>query len=78
MSDYIKYFCFLLLFYDLCCGWQLFSFYSAAIRSNISLDGKWEIVIPVLKLIRVSLIAANVFLSILESASCDEVSLLIW
>ena len=59
-------------------GWQSFSFYSTAIRSKISLDGKCEIVIPVLKLIYVSLIAAHVFLSILESASCGEVSLLIW
>ena len=66
-------------FYFVTCvvGWQSFSFYFIAVKSKISLDGKWEIVIPVLTLIQISLIAVHAFLSILKSASCDAVSLLI-
>lgn len=58
-------------------GWQSFSFDSTAIRSKISLGGKWEMGIPVSKFC-VSPIAAQEWLSVLQSASCDEVSLLIW
>lgn len=45
-------------------SWQSLSFYSTAIRSKISLRGKADIAIPVLKLRD-----AHVLLSVLESAS---------
>lgn len=59
-------------------GWQLFPCDCTAIRSKISLGGKWEMVISVSKFFCVSLIAAHEWLSVLQSASCAEVSLLIW
>lgn len=71
-------FCFLLVFYDCVVGWQLFSCDSTAIRSKISLGGKWEMGISVSKFFCVSLTAAHEWLSVLESASCAEVSLFIW
>lgn len=59
-------------------GLQSFSFDSTVIRSKIPLGGKQGMGRPVSKFFCVSLIATHEWLSVLESASCDEVRLLIW